>query len=405
MSKQYSEQELIESIQEFAAHLGRSPTTTEVNEDSTFTAGLNTYVRRFGGWNETLKKCGLQINEAKNYDEAYLIEQLQSLHQRLGSVPTQADLRADDETPSLFPYQASFESWNKALRAADLEPTLRHAISKDELIAELTALADELGRPPRYQELSDRDDVFSPSVYERAFGSFTGGLQAAGLPVHFEAKLTRKDLIEQLHDLSEKLGRTPQYDDLQEYPTYPSTKPYVCEFGSWNKALKAAGFDLNYQPSVSDKEIITALQSMADDLGQTPSVTEWREMEDVPGVTTIARRFGTWIDAIDAAGLEQRDWSGENHPRYKGGDNLYYGPNWIDQREDAIQADDEHCRRCGIERNEHAVLFGRDFNVHHIRPLRECLEAGVSYEEANACSNLMTLCCECHAVVEANGIE
>jgi len=404
MPKKYSDQELVESVHKFAAHLGRSPTASDVHEDSEFTMGLNTYIRRFGSWNKTLEQCGLSVNEEKNYDETYLIEQLQNLHQRLGTSPSQADLRHDDETPSLYPYQDAFGSWNNALREAGITPTLRHGISEDELIDELITLTDELGRPPRYQEVSDREDTFSTTVYERVFGSFTNGLQTAGLPVHFEANLDRTHLIEQLQKLGEYLGRTPQYDDLQDYPTYPSTWPYVCEFGSWNEALKEAGFEINHRSSVSTDEILSELQSLANELGHTPSVTEWREIDGTPGITTVVRQFGTWINAIDAAGLERRDWSGENHPRYKGGDNLYYGPNWPEQREAAIQADNEQCRRCGLSRDEHAILFNYDFHVHHIRPLRECLDEGLSYKQANDCSNLMTLCAECHPMVESNGL-
>ena len=405
MPRKYTDQELVESVHEFTAHLGRSPTASEVNNDSEFTAGLNTYVRRFGSWNETLERCGLRVNENKDYDDTYLIEQLQDLHQRLGTVPTQADLRDDDKTPSLYPYQDTFGSWNNALRRAGLEPTQRYGISDDELIDELRTLADELGRPPRYQELSERDDTFSATAYERAFGSFTDALRAANLPVNFRDRVDRDYLIEQLQELGDDLSRTPQYDDLKEHPTYPSTWPYVCEFDSWNEALREAGFEINLQSSVTADEIIVELQSVAEELGQTPSVTEWREMDDTPGVSTVARQFGSWIAAIDAAGLERRDWSGENHPRYKHGEKLYYGPNWTEQREVAVQVDGEQCRRCGMSRDEHVVLFEQDLHVHHIRPLSDCLDAGLPYEEANDRSNLMTLCAECHPIVEENGLE
>lgn len=405
MSKAYSKQELVESIQNFAAHLGRTPTAAEVNEDSTFTVGLNTYTRQFGSWNDTLKSCGLGVNEQKDYGREYLIEQLQDLHDRLGAVPTQRDLREDSDTPSRYPYQDTFGTWNNALRAAGFTPTLRHSVDADELLDELTALADELDRPPRYEELQDREDTFSPTVYERIFGSFTDALQAASLPVEFQPQVDKEYLIEELQTLGDELGRTPMYDDLEEYPTYPSVYPYACVFGTWNDALRAAGYEINVRSTVDREEIIDQLQTVAEDIGQTPSVTEWRKLENRVGVTTIARHFGSWIDAIDAAGLERYDWSGENHPRYKGGDKLYYGPDWSEQREVAIQADDEQCQRCGLTRDEHYVLFESDLSVHHIRPFRECQDAGLSYAEANTVDNLMTVCCECHQTVETNSPE
>lgn len=404
MAKRYSDQELVESIQNFAAHLGKTPTAAEVNADTTFTKGLNTYVRRFGSWNATLEVCDLQPNEQKNYTKSYLIEQIHDLHNRLGEVPTQADLGDDSTTPSLFPYDDTFGSWNKALRAAGLTPTLRHNIGAEELLEELTTLADELDRPPRYAELATREDTFSPGVYERVFGSFTDALRAAALPVEFEPRVDKTHLIEKLQALGEELGRTPTYNDLCEYPTYPSAYPYTCVFGTWNDALRAAGYEVNEPSTVSPDEIITQLQDVAEKLGQTPSVTEWRDLEDRFGVTTIVRYFDSWTNAIDAAGLERRDWSGENHPRYIDGESHHYGPQWDQQREVAIQADDEQCRRCGLTRDEHYVLFDCDLAAHHIRPFRECRKAGLSYAEANAQDNLMALCCECHPTVEANGL-
>jgi hypothetical protein len=404
MTKHYSDDELIESIQNFAAHLGKTPTAAEVNADTTFTKGINTYNRRFGGWNKTLKACNLQPNEQKNYTKSYLIEQLHDLRDRLGKVPTQHDLRDDSTTPSPFPYDDTFGSWNKALHAAGLQPTQRHNIGDDELLEELTALADELNRPPRYAELETRSDTFSPGVYERVFGSFTDALRAAALPVEFEPRVNKELLVEKLQALGEELGRTPTYEDLREYPTYPSAYPYTCVFRTWNDALRAAGYEINERATVSPDEIITQLQAVAKELGQTPSVTEWKALNDRFGITTIVRHFDSWVNAIDAAGLERRDWSGENHPAYKGGESLYYGPQWDQQREVAIQADSQQCRRCGLTRDEHYVLFDCDLAAHHIRPFRECRNAGLSYAEANARDNLMALCCECHPVVEAHGL-
>ncbi len=56
-------------------------------------------------------------------------------------------------------------------------------------------------------------------------------------------KYTEQDLIQNLKALAEKLGRTPKSTEL----TYPSIGTYNKRFGSWNNALRAAGLALNHQ--------------------------------------------------------------------------------------------------------------------------------------------------------------
>lgn len=74
----------------------------------------------------------------------------------------------------------------------------------------------------------------------------------------------------------------------------------------------------------------------------------------------------------------------------------YYGPNWDQARERAIERDGEQCVRCGIGREEHQERFDQDLHVHHLDSIREC----ETYDEANRLENLETLCFKCHAQTE-----
>ncbi len=75
-----------------------------------------------------------------------------------------------------------------------------------------------------------------------------------------------------------------------------------------------------------------------------------------------------------------------------------YGPNWAEQREQALARDSYRCRTCGAEGRP-----GQGLHVHHLRPFREFGYApghNENYRQANRLGNLMTLCPACHRRAE-----
>lgn len=86
-------------------------------------------------------------------------------------------------------------------------------------------------------------------------------------------------------------------------------------------------------------------------------------------------------------------WHGAANPRWVGGREPYYGPSWRSAQR-AVRLRDPICQRCCIlpETN------GKALDVHHLIPFRTF---GVArHAEANALSNLIALCHNCHLLVE-----
>lgn len=85
---------------------------------------------------------------------------------------------------------------------------------------------------------------------------------------------------------------------------------------------------------------------------------------------------------------------GENNPAYKTGRKLANrGSGWQTKREAVKKRDGYKCQICGRKpkKGEKRVI-----SVHHIKPYREFATS----QEANAVSNLITLCRKCHDAVE-----
>jgi len=93
--------------------------------------------------------------------------------------------------------------------------------------------------------------------------------------------------------------------------------------------------------------------------------------------------------------------TGEDHPRWRGGYEPYYGPNWKRQRRNAIIRDQARCQDCGISEAHHWEKHGERLSVHHLTPIREFITGDIlDHEEANEIENLVTLCRSCHSQQE-----
>lgn len=58
---------------------------------------------------------------------------------------------------------------------------------------------------------------------------------------------TDEELLDALRELAEQLGRTPKNDDVDALPDFPGRKAFSNHFGTWNNALRAAGLPLNLE--------------------------------------------------------------------------------------------------------------------------------------------------------------
>jgi 5-methylcytosine-specific restriction endonuclease McrA len=88
-------------------------------------------------------------------------------------------------------------------------------------------------------------------------------------------------------------------------------------------------------------------------------------------------------------------FAGDANPVWRGGYEPYYGPNWDEQRREAIERDGHECQDCGT----HADDMDRSPDVHHKKRLgwyKEEYDRPEWWERGNALDNLVTLCPSCH---------
>jgi hypothetical protein len=91
--------------------------------------------------------ASFQAGIRKRYSDEQILDELRRCAERVGRAPTMKEFGADPET-RVHPQTVieHFGSWNAAQRAAGLVP--RRFATRDELVAVLRKLGDELGRTP-----------------------------------------------------------------------------------------------------------------------------------------------------------------------------------------------------------------------------------------------------------------
>jgi hypothetical protein len=151
----------------------------------------------------------------RRYTDEEILAELRASAERLGRSPTMREF-ANDRGARVHPQTVieHFGTWNAAKRAAGLFP--RRFLTREELVAQLRALGDDLGRTPTARDLaSRRREVPSASLYAHTFGSLANALREAGFEVlQGEERLERA--IEQGVRLARRLGRLPKMADWAE---------------------------------------------------------------------------------------------------------------------------------------------------------------------------------------------
>src|SRR5438477_4466303 len=156
-----------------------------------------------------------QAGIRKRYTDEQIVAELQACAERLGKSPTMREFAADPQT-TVHPHTVieHFGSWNAAKRAAGLVP--RRFATRAELLGLLRELGDELGRQPTARDIDEhKGKLPSKSLYWHTFGSLTNALREAGFDVPVgEERLERA--VEQGAAMARALGRLPKFADWAE---------------------------------------------------------------------------------------------------------------------------------------------------------------------------------------------
>jgi len=159
---------------------------------------------------------------------------------------------------------------------AEFRAGIRRRYTDEQILEQLRASADRLGRSPTMREFAaDAGAEVHPQTVIEHFGTWNAAKRAAGLtPRRF---ISREELLEQLRQLGLDLGRTPTARDLDANRRRVGSKSLIWHtFGSLTEALREAGFDV----PVGEERLERAVEYgavLARQLGRLPKMADWKD--------------------------------------------------------------------------------------------------------------------------------
>ena len=122
---------------------------------------------------------------------------------------------------------------------------------------------------------------------------------------------TPERILEQLQSIGHVVGHWVTADEWSDGHYHPTAKTVIKVFGSWRAAWEAAGFavpilerEQNPRGTWDADRILAALRAAADARGFAPTERKWVAQKLRPAVKTIRQHWGSYRQAVVAAGLK-----------------------------------------------------------------------------------------------------
>lgn len=175
--------------------------------------------------------------ETKRYYTKQLFIHVQEVATKLKRKPTEDELDQSLLDTNLKRPSELNLTWAEIFKKIDLFPEA----NSDDLIREVQALANKLGRTPTITEY--RKQTSSYDIMMSRYGKWTNFLAAANLPKITVTDLSDEDFFAMARRLAKELNRPPRAKDFQDDKFTVGYQAILQRFGSWPNFLQAAGLD------------------------------------------------------------------------------------------------------------------------------------------------------------------
>lgn len=177
--------------------------------------------------------------------------------------------------------------------------------TKEQVIEMLKEQAKILGHAPKRKWWREQGLRPGKTTIANYFGSWNKALEAAGLEPNMLNEVTRQMLLDDIKRVANEIGKPPKITEYCQLGKYTNIQSH----GGWRSLIREIGF-----PSygkLSRDDLIYFIRKVADELGHTPTLIEFKKHPSGVSQNPVYLHFGSYDELVIAAGLEP--------PQRKGG--------------------------------------------------------------------------------------
>ncbi len=256
--------------------------------------------RLFDNWHDAIAAAGVRPR-LRSWTKQRVIDSICAYRER--GVPIDAIAKTDTALQAAA--HRHFGQWSSAVVAAGLPVKLRRTWTA-ELVVETIVALHRQGFPLVRAEQTDRSLGYAA---RRFFGSWPKAVKAAGIPDGWQHKWNRQRVLEAL----QRYGRAGHLRCNRDIPN-PVRMMAFYFFGTWHKAQVAAGLaSPDSRPTPRLKR--TKAEILAEIRRQSVPGSPMKITGNLAFATAARTRFGSWHKALVAAGVDPVPWRLWSHER------------------------------------------------------------------------------------------
>lgn len=210
-----------------------------------------------------------------------------------------------------------FGSWTEAKNKAGIEEPetnrggRKQQYSDEDVLKHIRECYRRNDNKCTVELLQAEDDLVAPSVAVERFGSWLNAKKKAGIDTdertsnHRPREYSDEDYLELLRECKEKHGKVTQKlfnEEAKKRDDHPTAGAIRRRFETWNDAKERANLETNQNRTYTDEELLEMLRECKEKHGSVSS-TVFAADDAFCSPETVQRRFGSWNNAKDEAGV------------------------------------------------------------------------------------------------------
>lgn len=171
-------------------------------------------------------------------------------------------------------------------------------------------LKKELGRIPLPNEL-EKDLKFEQTSFASFYSSYENFLRKMSFgkfKYDIEKNYSEPELVEAIRSVANVLGQSPTLAEFNLITSLELTHIRK-HFRNFSKAVAAADLDvkIRHQNKFSNERLLRIIKDTAKQKGATPTIKDIKRQGEIKSAKIFSRRFGSFRKALLVAGFKEKD--------------------------------------------------------------------------------------------------